>query len=369
MTALSLVNNPIGGDWRRGWIVYDNIMARNRITLDDVARAAGVSAITASRALRQPAKVSERARARIFSAVQKLGYVPDAAASALASTRTSVVGLLVPSLTNAVFADFLRGVYDAIEDTSLTIQIGNFRYSPSKEESLIRTFLHQRPSGLIVAGVDQTEAARRMLMEAPCPVVQTMELSDQPVDRIIGFSQYASGEMVARHLIDAGYRRPGLLGARMDPRAQARIAGYRSGLRTVGLDDARRMITTPQPSSVGMGGQLLADLFAAAPDTDAVFCANDDLAAGALFEAQRRGLRVPESFGICGFNDLEMSRHMVPPLTSVATPRYEIGRGAIDLIRAALDPLSGEMPKRIELDAVMSARGTTRNNKNERTAR
>ncbi|UMA66668.1 LacI family DNA-binding transcriptional regulator [Roseivivax marinus] len=343
-------------------------MAKNRITLDDVARAAGVSAITASRALRQPEKVSESARARILSAVQQLGYVPDAAASALASTRTSVVGLLVPSLTNAVFADFLRGVYDAIEDTSLTIQIGNFRYSPSKEEALIRTFLHQRPAGLIVAGVNQTDAARRMLMDAPCPVVQTMETSDQPVDRIIGFSQYASGEMVARHLIDAGYRRPGLLGARMDPRAQARIAGYRSGLQAVGLDDARRMFTTPQPSSVGMGGQLLSDLLAVAPDTDAVFCANDDLAAGALFEAQRRGMRVPDSFGICGFNDLEMSRHMVPPLTSVSTPRYEVGRGAIDLIRAALDPASGDTPRRIELDVSMSLRGTTRSVQTERIA-
>lgn len=335
----------------------------HRVTLDDVARAAGVSAITVSRALRHPDKVSARARERILGAVERLGYVPDAAASALASARTNVVALLVPSLTNAVFADLLRGVFDAAEDLPLTIQIGNFRYSPSKEEALIRSFLHQRPAGMIVTGVDQTPAAWAILEQAPCPVVQTMDLSEGAIDHIIGFSQREAGALVARHLIAGGYQRLGAIGARMDPRAQARIAGYRDALSAAGKDDPRRVVTTPQPSSVGMGGQLLADLLAAAPDTDAVFCGNDDLAAGALFEAQRRGIRVPDALGICGFNDLEMSRHLVPPMTSVATPRYEIGRGAIDLINAALRH-PGTRPenraRRVSLQAQLIARGTTR---------
>ncbi len=335
-------------------------LENRRITLEDVGRAAGVSAITVSRALRQPDKVSEAARERIMGAVQRLGYVPDAAASALASARTNVVGLLVPSLTNSVFADLLRGVYDAVEASGLTVQIGNYRYAPGKEEALIRTFLHQRPAGLIVTGVDQTDAARALLAEASCPVVQIMDVSDGPVDRIIGFSQRAAGEAVARHLVAGGYRRPGLLAARMDPRAQARIAGFRAVLAAEGLDDPARIASTPRPSSVGMGGQLLADLLAAAPDTDAVFCTNDDIAAGALFEAQRRGLVVPDAFGICGFNDLEMSRHMVPPLTSVATPRYEIGRGAIDLVRAGLGQTSDEGPTQVRLDITLATRGTTR---------
>lgn len=335
-------------------------LENRRITLEDVGRAAGVSAITVSRALRQPDKVSEAARERIMGAVQRLGYVPDAAASALASARTNVVGLLVPSLTNSVFADLLRGVYDAVEASGLTVQIGNYRYAPGKEEALIRTFLHQRPAGLIVTGVDQTDTARALLAEASCPVVQIMDVCDRPLDRIIGFSQRAAGEAVARHLVAAGYRRPGLLAARMDPRARARIAGFRAVLAAEGLDCPGRIASTPRPSSVGMGGQLLADLLAAAPDTDAVFCTNDDIAAGALFEAQRRGLAVPDAFGICGFNDLEMSRHLVPPLTSVATPRYEIGRGAIDLVRAGLGQTSDEGPKQVRLDITLAARGTTR---------
>lgn len=330
------------------------------MTLADVAREAGVSAITVSRAIRMPDKVSDDARRRVRAAIDKLGYVPDPAASALASARTSVVGLLVPSLSNAVFADLLRGVYDAVEDTGLTVQIGNFRYAPSKEESLIRTFLRQRPAGLIVTGVDQTEAARRLLEGAPCPVVQTMDVSDGAVDRIIGFSQREGGALAARHLIEAGYRRPAFLGARMDPRSQERMHGFLGEVDGAGLSDPRRVLTTPRPSSVGLGRQLLADLLAQAPDIDAVFCNNDDLAAGALFEAQRRGIRVPDHLGICGFNDLEMSRHLVPPLTTVSTPRYEVGRGAIDLVREAIgaDPPGPARP--VRLAVTLKARGSTR---------
>lgn len=330
------------------------------VTLSDVARVAGVSAITVSRALRQPEKVSEEVRRRILETVDRLGYVPNAAASALASARTDVVALLVPSLTNAVFADLLRGVYDAVEGTRLTVQIGNFRYAPSKEEELIRTFLRQRPAGLIVAGIDQTAAARALLQAATCPVVQTMEVSDRPIDRIIGFSQKAGGRLAAGHLIAAGYRRPGFLGARMDPRSQARFAGFRDELARAGLHDPRRVVTTAHPSSVGLGGQLLSDLMAAAPETDAIFCNNDDLAAGALFEAQRRGLHVPDALGICGFNDLEMSRHLVPPLTTVATPRYDVGRGAIELVAAALDRETPDPARNIRLDVTLMQRGTTR---------
>ncbi len=328
------------------------------VTLADVAREAGVSAVTVSRAIRLPEKVSEEARGRIRAAIDRLGYVPDPAASALASARTNVVGLLVPSLTNAVFADLLRGVYDAVEGTGLTVQIGNFRYAPGKEEDLIRTFLRQRPAGLIVTGLDQTDAARALLAQAPCPVVQTMDASETPVDRIIGFSQQEGGRLAARHLLERGYARPGFLGARMDPRSQERMRGFLDELGRAGRRDRTRVLTTPHPSSVGLGGQLLSDLLARAPDTDAVFCNNDDLAAGALFEALRRGIDVPGQLGICGFNDLEMSRHLVPALTSVATPRYEVGYGAVALVRAALADAT-HPPRPIRLEVTLSGRAST----------
>lgn len=333
-----------------------------RLTLADVAREAEVSAITVSRCIRNPDRVSEAARQRIRAAIDTLGYVPDMAASALASNRTNVIGLVIPSMTNAVFSDVLKGVYNAAEEKPLTVQIGNSRYSPSKEEELIRTFLSQRPAGLIVAGINQTPAARRMLEAANCPVVQIMDVTDDPVDLIVGFSHFDGASAAVRHLVEQGYQRLGILTARMDPRSRVRLDGFTEEARRLGVYDPARVVTTTQHSSVRMGGQLLSDLLARAPETDAIFCNNDDLAIGALFEAARRNIRVPEEFGICGFNDLEISAEVNPSLTSIVTPRYEVGVRAVEMIESALAADTGQDTAPIVLDTRLVPRQSTNRN-------
>jgi LacI family transcriptional regulator, gluconate utilization system Gnt-I transcriptional repressor len=331
-----------------------------RPTLVDVAQEAGVSAITVSRTIRSPKIVSERARLRVEAAIERLGYIPDPAASALASKTTSIIGLLVPSLTNNVFTDVLRGVYDAVEGTRYFIQIGNFRYSALKEEALIGTFLSQKPAGLIVSGLDQSKAARSLLERAPCPVVQIMDAGENPVDMAVGFHHAQAAEAAARHLLDCGYRRPGFIGARMDPRAQQRLDGFRAVCARAGSLDERRIVTTPQPSSVGLGRQLLELVLSQAPETDALLCNNDDLAVGVLMEARRRNVAVPEQLGICSFNDVEMAQHMVPPLTAVATPRREIGQRAIEMILAEIAEPGSVETRRIDLGFRLAVRGSTR---------
>lgn len=330
-----------------------------RPTIADVAKRAGVSSITVSRALRDPARVSPELRQQIDEAVRALDYVPDPHARALASARTDVIGVIIPSLTNNVFADVLRGIYDGIAGTPFQVQLGNTRYSPMEEERLVATFLGQRPAGLIVAGIDQTARGRDLLLQAGCPVVQIMEVGAEPVDMMVGFSHRAAAELATRHLLSAGYRRIGFIGARMDPRTQRRLEGYRAALTEAGLFDGERVTTTPTPSSVTLGRDLLRDLLARKPDTDAVFCINDDLALGALFECQHAALAVPERIGIAGFNDLEMMAAAWPALTSVRTPRYAIGQRAVEMLRAAL---AGRRPTERVLDVgvELQARASTR---------
>lgn len=325
----------------------------------DVAREAGVSAITVSRTIRSPDIVSERARRKVEEAIRRLGYAPDPAASALASRQTSTIGLLVPSLTNNVFSDVLRGVYEGVEGTRFFIQIGNFRYSALQEEGLIRNFLGQRPAGLIVSSRDQTPAGRKLLETAPCPVVQIMESGEGAVDMSVGFDQLAAVRAGMQHLVDSGYRRLGFLGARMDPRAQRRLAAFREFADDRGLLDDRRIITTPQSSSVGMGRYLLEQLLAQAPDTDAVMCNNDDLAIGALTEAIRRNVKIPEQLGICSYNDIEMVRHMVPAMTAIATPRRQIGARAIAMLLAEIEKPGSVAPRQIDLGFEVMIRETT----------
>lgn len=318
-----------------------------RPTIADVARRAGVGAITVSRALREPERVSADLRRQIQLAVDELGYMPDPNARALASARAEVFGVLVPSLTNNVFAEVVRGIYDSLSDGPFRIQLGNTHYSGMEEERLLQLFLSQRPAALIVSGIDQTGTARHLLETAGCPVVQIMETGPDPVDMMVGFSHFDGGRMATQHMIDAGYSRIGFLGARMDPRSQRRLAGYRAAVEAAGLFDPRLVTTTPTPSSVSLGRELFREALAKVPTLDAVFCNNDDIALGVLFECHRASIEVPRRIGITGFNDLDMMHVAFPSVTSVRTPRYEIGRRAVAM---ALAELSGDRPQERVVD-------------------
>src|SRR5690606_25264256 len=195
-------------------------------------------------------------------------------------------------------------------------------------------FAAQRPAGLIVAGIDQLPATRKILSSLGCPVVQIMDIGPDPIDMMIGFDHREGGRAATRHLLQRGYRRIGFIGARMDPRAQRRLSGYAEVMQDAGLYDEALIHTSPQPSSASHGAEVFADFIALVPDADAVFCNNDDMALGALFECQRRHIRVPGQFGIIGYNDLEYSAASMPSISSIRTLRYEMGRGAVEMIVA-----------------------------------
>lgn len=332
---------------------------KGRTTIADVAARAEVSPITVSRALREPARVSEPLRQRIDAAVRALNYVPDLHARALASARTNVVGVLIPSISNVVFTDVLRGIHDRAEQTDLQVQFSNTRYSPVEEERLIQLYLSQSPAAMIVVGIDQTPAAAKMLRAADLPIVQIMELGPDPFDMMVGLSQADAGRAMGEHLVSAGYRRIAYLAARLDPRSNRRMAGFRAVLAEHGLDDDSLVVQTKAPSSVAMGCELLRQLMRQRPDVDAVFCNNDDIALGALFECQRLGIKVPEQLGIAGFNDFEMMAAAEPPITSVATERYEMGVTAMDMIARTI---AGDPPeeKVVDIGFHLCPRASTR---------
>lgn len=319
-------------------------MKSTAVTIADVAREAGVSPMTVSRALREPERVSAKALKQITAVVDRLGYQPDPYAQALAAGRTNVIAVIIPSVTNNVFADVMRGIYAIIEGTRWQVQLGNSRYSAELEEALTRTFLRQRPAGMIVTGIDQTAVTRQLLADAPCRLVQIMELGDTPIDMMVGFSHREAAQAATQHLLDRGYKRPGFIAARIDPRTQRRRLGFEDVARQSGVYDPNRIITTLEPSTVTLGGRLMAQMLEQSPDTDSVLCNNDDLALGALFECQRRGMAVPDRVGICGFNDLEMMAAAYPTVTSVKTYREEMGRQASTMLLQTLNDDEPAMP-------------------------
>ena len=318
-----------------------------RITLSDVARMAEVSPITASRALRGERAVDPALVARVKAAVDALGYVPDPAARALASQRSMQVPVLVPLLSNALFVDVLEAIHSTLAPHGYQTLIGVTHYQPQQEEQLLRTHLAHRPAGLLVTGFDRTEAARQLLANSGVPCVHLMELTAAEGVHCVGFSQEKAGYAITEHLVQQGRKRIAFAAAQLDPRTMQRAQGYRACLQHHGLYDPRLELLSPEPSSMALGGRLLADLLQSRPDCDAVFFCNDDLAQGGLLAALRMGVAVPQRLAVAGFNDLSGSDQMVPPLTTVHTPRQAIGHAAGEML---LQLIRGDKPEPSALD-------------------
>ena len=333
---------------------------RPRSKLSDVAERAGVSAVTVSRALRRPEMVSPQLRERIDTAIRDLAYIPNRAASILASSRSNVIGVVVSSLSNGVFADYLRALHDMFQPKGFQVMVLNSSYSPEEEEKAIVTLLGQRPEALILTDVDQTPYARELLEHAGIPIIQTMGLTDRPIDINIGISQHDAGVLATRHLIELGHRRIGIVATNHDSRGRQRVAGYVDAMKAAGIHDEALMELSPIPSTVKMGGELLGTVLSRCPDLAALFCGNDDLALGVLFECARRGIAIPGKLSLVGFNDLEFAADTHPALTTIAVPRQEMARLSAEIVLEIIRG-SGQRPNttRIDLGFKLSRRAST----------
>lgn len=303
-----------------------------RTTLADVAERVGVATITVSRAFRTPSIVADDVREKIEQAARELGYLPNRAASTLASSRSMTVAVLVPSLANAVFVDTLRGADEVLRLKGYQLLIGVSGYDSREEERQLRKFMPYEPDGIILTGFEHSEESWRLLSHTPVPTVHMMELTEDRNRYCVGFSQEAAGFDLTRHLIERGRRKIAFVGVQLDPRTLRRYEGYRRALTEAGLYDRNHELLLPEASSIRLGGPLLDLMLAKAPDTDAIFFCNDDIAHGALFQCLRRGISVPGKLAVVGFNDLDASAHTVPSLTTIATPRREVGREAAKML-------------------------------------
>jgi len=310
----------------------------------DVANAAGVSVMTVSRALRQPDKVSEVTRKAVLKAVQKIGYMPNGIAANLASRRSSVVGQIVPSIQNSLYADTVKGTADVLRTAGLHLVLADSGYSLEEEEALVGALLAQRVSGLILHNTDHTPQALQMIRRANVPVIETGDVPREPIDMVVGYSNAEAAKAMTVHLASRGYRSIVFvsLDTKINRRARERQRGYYAGLKAAGLKKDPRLVSEVGPGLTS-GAHAMVDMMTRMPNVDAIFFAGDVLAIGALFEAQRRGWKVPARIAIAGFDDLDILQHTVPRVTCLRLPRLEIGRRSaealLERIRGTADPV------------------------------
>ncbi|OWW04788.1 GntR family transcriptional regulator [Rhizobium sp. R72] len=330
-----------------------------RITLDDVASLAGVSPITVSRVLRKPGSVSEALRLRVNNAIEILGYVPNVAASRLASSRTHTIGVIVPTLYNVIFAEYLFALHEVLIPAGFQVIVVNSRYSEAEEENAIKALLGQRVEAIVIAGIHHTPLSRQLLKQAHLPIVETFELSDDPINLNIGMSQERAGHIATRHLIDRGFQKIAFLTGNLDHRAQSRLDGYHEAMDEVGLKSLDMIASRPRHSSVALGSELFAGMYERGDLPEAVFCTDDNLALGAMQECRKRRLRVPDDISIIGFHDLEFSACAAPSLSSIATRRYETGMLAAEKVLTALDASTRQGVHQINLGFALVPREST----------
>jgi LacI family transcriptional regulator, gluconate utilization system Gnt-I transcriptional repressor len=304
---------------------FELVRHKKRSTLDDVARLSGVSPITVSRALRKPDVVSPELQAKILGAVNKLSYVPNMAASRLASSRSHSVGVVVPTLYNVIFAEYLQAIHEVLVPSGYQVMVVNSRYSIEEEEQAVRSLLGQRVEAVIMVGVKHTNQTRLLLKRAQVPVIETFQLSDDPLGVNIGLNQFAAGRDATRLLLSSGVRNVSFIVGQLDVRAFERLEGYKLAMEEAGIGTEGLITAIDSPSCVALGSEIVRHIHGNGRMPEAFCCIDDNVALGALHECARLGARIPDDIQIMGFHDLEFAATARPSLSSVLTHRYRIG--------------------------------------------
>lgn len=305
-------------------------------TLIDVARVAGVSPITVSRAINQPELVRPNTLAKVQAAIAETGYARSLPAGGLGMSRSRLVSLVMPNVANPIFADMVQAASDTLTAAGYQVLLGLSGYESWREELLVETILSRRPDGVILTGTLHTDSTRSRLQKSGIPVVETWDMTSSPIDMVIGFSHEEVGRAVADHLLSRGYKRIAIL-SMDDGRAARRRQGLQVALARQGISVVATEVM-PGAATLPLGREGTARLLAAHPDIDVIFASSDTLAHGALIEAASRGLHVPQQLAVMGFGDQNFAAHVHPALSTVRVDGSRIGTLAAQAILQRLDP-------------------------------
>jgi LacI family transcriptional regulator len=332
--------------------------ARGRPRLIDVARLAGVSLGSASRALSSPDVVRERTLQRVREAAERLGYVPDGAARALALRRSQTIGAVLPTINNPIYSDFVHALQKMLARHNYYVLVAAHEYSPEQESSIVDRLIQRGIDGIVLIGTDHPSSVFRRIEQARLPYVCAWSVDEARDHPCVGISNRRAMHRVVRYLLELGHRDFAVISGHTanNERARARIDGV---LDAMALADVRlpaeRIFYTD--FSIDAGRAAMRGALALKPRPTAVICCTDMLAAGALTEARGRGVAVPRELSITGFDDIEFVSLLEPPLTTLQVRTEEIGRLAGEQVLALLKGGAAKTP--VEIETRLIVRGST----------
>jgi LacI family repressor for deo operon, udp, cdd, tsx, nupC, and nupG len=304
--------------------------SQDRYNIGEVAKEAGVSVATISRALRMPQVVAPKTLERVQKAVDKLGYAPNAQARMLRTARSNVIVAMVPDISNPFFSEIIRGIEQAAQRKRYSVLLGDTQYNREREQAYADLLATKQADGLIMLGARAVPHLPRLPTRAFAPVVSVSEyikgISGVYIDNIAA-ARDATNYLLHLGHVDIAY----VAGPPTSPVCIDRTRGFQIALRAVGI---RRdpTLTVTGDFSIESGIRGVDGLLSGQRKFTAVFCSNDEMAIGAMRALRSRGFRVPEDVSVIGFDDMRFARYCDPPLTTIAQPMGEMGREAMNMM-------------------------------------
>ena len=345
---------------------HHNPNARSQVTMRDVAKAAGVSRMTVSRALKKDSPVSKETRDHILKIVKEMNYVPDQMAGSLTTGKSGFVGVLLPSLNNLHFARTVQSLTEVIEKLDLQVLLGHTDYSQEREEKIVEMMLRRRPEVMVLSYDGHTDRTIALLRDAAIPVIEIWETPEKPIQHTVGFSNEKAAFDMTQALIHRGFKRIVFLGEKQDDwtRGAARRKGFQTAMRAAGLNDAASFRYGLPPLSIENGAAAVPHLLEKFPDVDCIFCVSDIAAFGVQSRLQQMGKSVPDDVSVVGFGNFEVSRFSSPTISTVVVDPVKIGRCTGELIAKILrqKDLQHESPEHLVVSPEIEFRGSLSKN-------
>jgi len=323
-------------------------------TIKDVAKLAGVSVSTVSRALNGSGYIDKTTEERVMAAVKQLNYKPSQIARGLVSRKTKTFGLILPDITNPFFPEVARGAEDEARRYGYNIMLCNSDWELEKEKMYLNLLQEKCVDGLIFVGSRLNEEYLSTLTELSMPVVLLDRNSSLDI-HLITTNNMKGAYLATKHLIDQGYQTIAhISGPQLSPSAQQRLLGYKKALEEHGKSFDPVLVNEGDFRIAG-GSLAMRKLLRLSNIPDAVFCANDLMAIGAMEVLQEAGVRIPDEVALVGYDGIFPSKYVYPKLTTIIQPTYQMGNMAVQLILETINSQQKRF-KHVELDPVLEVR-------------
>jgi DNA-binding LacI/PurR family transcriptional regulator len=310
-----------------------------KVRMEDIAKLAGVSLATVSRAIHSSHLLNPETRERILRVMDENNYVYNATAADLSRNRSTVVGVLIPTSRSPVFASTIFAIQEKCHEHGYSVLVGNTKYEADIERNLLKQFQERRVAGVILTGfsLGQTDAVTDMVRAGiPCVVIWE-KLKDKRIS-YVGFDNFRAAESMTEYLIGLGHRRIGLIIGPFSKvgRVRKRLEGYLRALGRHRIQKDMSLVVETEPT-LENGWEAMNGLLDLRRRPTAVFAASDVLAMGAMRGVRERGLGIPEDISVAGFDDMVFAAYCEPPLTTVRVANYEIGERAVEVLLEAVE--------------------------------